>query len=61
MLTGQIQGTKKTHITVQDNIETTHLATGAPVGACIVLLVNGNIFKIRTVKQVGNILQKQNY
>ena len=45
MLTGQLQGTgKKTHIIVQDNIDTTHLATGTPVSACIVLLTNGNIF-----------------
>ena len=35
---------KKTHITVQDNIETAHLATGAPVSACIVLINNDNIF-----------------
>ena len=32
------------HITVQDDIETTHLATGAPVSACVVLLTNGDIF-----------------
>ena len=44
VLTGQLQGIyKKTHVTVQDNIETTHIATGAPVGACVVLLTNGDI------------------
>ena len=43
MLTGQGQGTRKhVIITVQDNIETTHLATGAPVSACVALLTNGD-------------------
>ena len=34
---------KKTHVTVQDNKDTTHLATGAPVPCtvCVVLLTNG--------------------
>ena len=35
---------KKTHVTVQDNIETTHLAIGTPISACTVLLSDGNIF-----------------
>ena len=35
---------KKTYITAQDNIETTHLTTGAPVSECVVLLFNGDIF-----------------
>jgi len=32
---------KKTQVILQDNIETTLLATGAPVSACVVLLNNG--------------------
>jgi len=34
---------KKTQIMLQDNIETTLLATGAPVSACTVLLNTGEI------------------
>ena len=45
MLTGQLQlRHKNTHVTVQDNIETTHLAIGAPVSTCVVLLNNGDTF-----------------